>query len=177
MSLNRKVRDLCDSIGGTSFGNPDLNPKCNLTSTDNGNEEEIRSSLDINEQGKYDDRSISIPYSEPGEEAIFFDVRSEDRICAQCRQDHSFKQNFKEVRTSIECIPELIFLIFRKDYDTTYSQALACRHCNTAVVAKVTIVIYNYDLYVEDQKVKHRHPADPETVGDILKCVSTEVDF
>ena len=57
----------------------------------------------------------SFPDSEPFEKEIFYDVRGEDRICAQCGQDHSFKQNFKDIKTSIEHIPELIPLIFKED--------------------------------------------------------------
>jgi hypothetical protein len=49
------------------------------------------------------------PFSdfEPYEEEIFYDVRREDRICAQCKQDHSFKPNFEGVKTSIERIPDI----------------------------------------------------------------------
>lgn len=45
----------------------------------------------------------------------FWDSNLEDRICAQCGQDHGFKSNFVDVRTSIECIPDLIHLIFKED--------------------------------------------------------------
>jgi hypothetical protein len=47
------------------------------------------------------------PDSEPNEEEIFYDVRREDRICAQCGGDHSFKPNFKGVKTSIERIADI----------------------------------------------------------------------
>jgi hypothetical protein len=55
------------------------------------------------------------PGSEPYEEEIFYDVREEDRICVQCGQDHSFKLDFIDVKTSIEYIPELIPFIFKED--------------------------------------------------------------
>jgi hypothetical protein len=51
---------------------------------------------------------------EPYEEEIFNDVRRDDTTCAQCGQDHSYKPNFVDVRTSIESIPELIPLIFKE---------------------------------------------------------------
>jgi hypothetical protein len=44
----------------------------------------------------------------------------------------------------------------------------------TAVIAEVTTTVYNLDPYVEDQKVKHGHFADPETVGEVLRRVATE---
>lgn len=53
--------------------------------------------------------------SEPNEEEIFYDVIREDRICAQCGQNHTFKSNFDGVKTSIERIPELIPFIFKED--------------------------------------------------------------
>ena len=45
----------------------------------------------------------------------FWDSNTQDRICIQCRRDHSYKLNFEGVRTSIERIPELIPLIFKED--------------------------------------------------------------
>jgi hypothetical protein len=32
-----------------------------------------------------------------------------DRICSQCGNDHSFKNNFKDVKTSIDALSELLF--------------------------------------------------------------------
>jgi hypothetical protein len=57
----------------------------------------------------------SFPDSEPFEEEIFNDVLREERLCAQCGQDHSFRPNFKSVKTSIEHIPELIPFNFMED--------------------------------------------------------------
>jgi len=94
VSLIRNVGDLCDSIGGVS----------SVSAV----------SLDVC-RGGYDKDSDSFPDSEPYEEDIFCNVRREDRICAQCGKDHSFQHNFKDVKTSIECIPELIPLIFKED--------------------------------------------------------------
>lgn len=90
VSLNRKVGNLCDSIEGmlpVSAVSPET---C---------------------RGRFNKDSDSEPY----EEDIFYDVKREDRICAQCKQDHSFKPNFERVKTSIERIPELIPLIFKED--------------------------------------------------------------
>lgn len=121
--------------------------------------------------------------SEPYEEEIFCDVRRKDRICAKCGEDHTFKLNFVDVRTSIEHIPVLFSLnkntteisTDKKNYDIGYTQAVACRLCSTPVIYEITTIIYNLDPYVEDQKLEHRHPTDPDTLCDVLERVSTEV--
>lgn len=45
----------------------------------------------------------------------FWDSNTQDRICAQCEKDHTFKSNYEGVKTSIERIPELIPFIFKED--------------------------------------------------------------
>ena len=62
----------------------------------------------------------------------------------------------------------------------TYTQALACRRCNSVVIAELepeygpTITIYEIDLYVRNQKVKHRHCADTLTRVIVLERIETE---
>ena len=37
-----------------------------------------------------------------------FLMSSSDRICSECRIDHSFRPNFEGVKTSIDIIPQLL---------------------------------------------------------------------
>ena len=116
--------------------------------------------------------------SEPYEEEIFFDVRRVERICAQCGQNHSYKP-FEGVKTSIEiAFPEL----FSLHQNTDNTQALICGLCKAPVIAKIepnfrpspSFILYDLKPYVENQKVKHGHPADQETIGEVLEWIATE---
>lgn len=124
------------------------------------------------ENGYSDD---PFPDSEPYEKEIFDNVSREDRFCAQHWQSRIFKPTFKGVRTGIESIPDPTEISnVKKNHDINYTQALTCRHCKVAVVAEVTISVYDLDPYVDGEKVKHRHPADTETVGEVLERITTE---
>lgn len=183
VSFNRKARDLIDSVGGTSFHVSDLKPKFSSTLTDSGDKEVTCFNLELNALDKFDDALGSFPDSEPFEDEIFNNVRREERIWVQCEQDHSFKLNFNGFKTSIKCIldPTGISNI-KKDYDTNHTQALLCMHCKVVVVAEIEpnfrpspcVTFYDLNPYVENQKVKHGHHADQETVGEVLERVATE---
>jgi hypothetical protein len=60
-------------------------------------------------------------------------------------------------------------------HGTSYPQALICRHCSTPVIVEVTTKIYNLEPYVEDEKVEHGHPENPDTICDALDRVATDV--
>jgi hypothetical protein len=56
-----------------------------------------------------------------------------------------------------------------------YTQALICKHCNSAVIAELepkglTITIYDF----RERKVKHRHSADIRTRVMVLERIETE---
>ncbi|HYZ58789.1 MAG TPA: hypothetical protein VE544_03950 [Nitrososphaeraceae archaeon] len=117
--------------------------------------------------------------SELFEEEIFYDERREDRICGQCRKDHNFKPNFENVKTGVEiAFPEL----FSLHQNTDNTQALICGLCKAPVIAKIepnfrpspSFILYDLKPYVENQKVKHGHPADQETIGEVLERIATE---
>lgn len=38
-----------------------------------------------------------------------------DRICVECENDHSFRGNFEDTRTSIDILPELFPRIFKNN--------------------------------------------------------------
>ena len=60
-------------------------------------------------------------------------------------------------------------------YYLNYIQALTCKQCSAPVIVEVTTKIYNLEPYVEDKKVEHGHPVDPDTIYDALERVATEV--
>jgi hypothetical protein len=66
------------------------------------------------------------------------------------------------------------------DKNYVYTQALIYRHCNSAAIAELepgyglTITIYEFDPYVRNQKVKHRHIADTSTRVNVLECIAAE---
>jgi hypothetical protein len=93
------------------------------------------------------------------------------------RHDRNFKSNFDGVRTRIARRAgnsPIDNSINNRIYDSIHKQALTCRHCSAPVIAEVTTKLYNLDLY-EDQKVNYRHPADPNTICDVLERVATEI--
>jgi hypothetical protein len=45
-----------------------------------------------------------------------------DRICSQCGNDHSFKNNFKGVKTSIDTVPEIFSKFFTSSTKSDYSK-------------------------------------------------------
>src|SRR5688572_7058698 len=119
MSLSRKGGDLYDSIKEYTFSNSaslrkstTINDECidkspsnlevyvpvkNHSSFDESDQTE---GLEVVDEGYYGDSDQFLD-SEPGEDEIFYDIRTEDRICQECGKDHSSKPNFKGVKTSI----------------------------------------------------------------------------
>lgn len=166
----------------------------NRTDGDSASLEEfnLTEDLEVSSEG-YHECSDSFPDSEPYEEGIFYDVRREDRICVQCEPDLSFNSIFKGIKTSIERIPELFSLdctgdadknttdisTDNRNYDSIYTQALTCRHCNSAVIAELDpeynlVSVFDYEPYLGNNKVLHRHPADAKTRVRVLERVAAE---
>mgnify|MGYP007135522591 CR=1 FL=1 len=56
-------------------------------------------------------KAISITPAPAGKESLVDNQQCQiidDHECKECGQDHSFKQNFEDVKTSIDIIPEML---------------------------------------------------------------------
>jgi hypothetical protein len=88
-------------------------------------------------------------------------IRKIKNLCDSIETHSIFDSDLKSQRIS-------------KSIDIPYTQARTCRHCKAPVIVEVTTTIYILDYYIENQKVRHRHPADLETVEEVLESIATE---